>query len=44
MPPNIYNQNIGNLTYEILPYMIVFCIGVCFVIFGYARSKFEFDD
>ena len=42
MPPptaSKHHAHATDLSLELLPYLLVFMIGVCFVLFGYARRK-----
>ena len=41
MPPphHVATAITGDFWSTLGPYLIVFCIGVCFVVFGYVRSK-----
>ena len=45
MPPTVSKHRgtiIDNFANEFLPYVLVFLIGVCFVLFGYVRRKKRF--
>ena len=40
MPPPTASKHHGtDFSLELLPYLLVFMIGVCFVLFGYVRRK-----